>query len=290
MLAPEMTKQFAAKAAEKEGEKGEEVKEGEEGEEGEEAAQEAVEEGEESAQEAAPSTEATPPADAETAETPATEPSSTSTEASADAATTTTDAGTEPKAAASRPSSSSKLKRQLAAGEFKFALPPFAAPFLFVPPHLEVSYTTCSTIYLRHPTLSRQTTTRADEKTGEVTSGTSIRSDIATPFNAQGELFNLAWEFYTKNSPRVRGDLRRLRLEAKEGRNGIESARAKDEWKRKVAQRRGWLKTSSTYTHAAYATRRRRGMRTRKVYGHKVGHHFLGAKMVPSRRGLKGAL
>ena len=42
----------------------------------------------------------------------------------------------------------------LPAGVLPFHLPPFAAPFLFIPPYLDVSFRTCSAIYLRHPTLS----------------------------------------------------------------------------------------------------------------------------------------
>ena len=33
-----------------------------------------------------------------------------------------------------------------------FHLPPYASPFLFLPAYLEVSYQTCSFIYVRHPT------------------------------------------------------------------------------------------------------------------------------------------
>lgn len=174
----------------------------------------------------------------------------------------------------------------LAPGERAFHLPPFAAPFLFVPPYLEVSFATCSTIYLRHPTLSRRTFTRVDES-GKQAKRTEVLSDIPSPYDARGEFFNLAWEHYAKNSPRVRSDLRRLRLEAREGRRGHESARAADEWKRKVAQRRGWLRGTSEYAQRIIAKRRvrgagggraRGGVRVRRVYGHKVGHHFLSGK------------
>src|SRR5277367_193436 len=33
-----------------------------------------------------------------------------------------------------------------------FNLPPFSAPFIFIPAYIEPSFSTCSAIYVRHPT------------------------------------------------------------------------------------------------------------------------------------------
>ncbi|KZV96398.1 alpha-L RNA-binding motif-containing protein [Exidia glandulosa HHB12029] len=68
----------------------------------------------------------------------------------------------------------------------EFQLPEFAAPFIFVPAYLEVSYPTCSVIYVRHPTA------RAGY------------SEIPTPYDADGEIMRLAWEWYAIRRPRVR--------------------------------------------------------------------------------------
>lgn len=178
--------------------------------------------------------------------------------------------------------------RELAKGEHRFTLPLFAAPFLFVPPYLEVSFTTCAAIYLRHPTLSTHSYEGIDKATNEAMRRNFVTTDIASPYDIRGELFNLAWEHYARNSPRVRGDMRRLRQEARVGTNGFESARAKDEWKRKVAERRGWLKNASIYSQIAYVNRRGNRMaKERKVFGHRVGHNHLGGKTMKIPRSLK---
>lgn len=67
-----------------------------------------------------------------------------------------------------------------------FHLPDYAAPFIFIPAYLEVSFPTCSTIYIRHPTA----------KPGY--------SEIPTPYDADGEVVRLAWEWYAKVRPRMR--------------------------------------------------------------------------------------
>ncbi|GAA5895993.1 hypothetical protein JCM6882_005581 [Rhodosporidiobolus microsporus] len=60
----------------------------------------------------------------------------------------------------------------------RFKLPDFAAPFLFIPPYIEPSFTTCSAVYLRHPTARPGV------------------SEVATPYEADGEVMRLAWEYY----------------------------------------------------------------------------------------------
>ncbi|ORY89287.1 hypothetical protein BCR35DRAFT_275734 [Leucosporidium creatinivorum] len=59
-----------------------------------------------------------------------------------------------------------------------FHLPDFAAPFLFIPPYIEPSFQTCSAIYLRHPTAAPGV------------------SEVPSPYEADGEVMKLAWEYY----------------------------------------------------------------------------------------------
>jgi hypothetical protein len=71
-------------------------------------------------------------------------------------------------------------------GHAPFHLPDYATPFIFIPAYLEVSFPTCSTVYLRHPTA----------RPGY--------SEIPTPYDADGEVVRLAWEWYAKARPRMR--------------------------------------------------------------------------------------
>lgn len=68
-----------------------------------------------------------------------------------------------------------------------FSLPDYAAPFIFLPAYLEVSFPTCSGIYVRHPTA----------RPGY--------SEIASPFDADGEIMRFGWEFYKGVGRRRRG-------------------------------------------------------------------------------------
>lgn len=145
------------------------------------------------------------------------------------------------KAKASAPASEKK-EASLPPGVLPFNLPPYASPFLFIPPYLEPSFLTCSVIYLRHPTI---TPLRRRDRSGE-NSSTSYRTDLPSPYPAGGELFSLAWEHYARNAPRIRSDVRRQRVEARVGRQGMESARQKDEWRKRMAVRRGWDKKSGS--------------------------------------------
>lgn len=83
-----------------------------------------------------------------------------------------------------------------------FKLQPYAAPFIFIPPYIEISFSTCSAIYLRHPTA----------RPGY--------SEIATPYDADGEIFRFAWEWYRKNSIRVRGWRTPIRERMEKGKSG----------------------------------------------------------------------
>lgn len=67
-----------------------------------------------------------------------------------------------------------------------FSLPAHASPFIFVPAYLEVSFAACSVVYVRHPTA----------RPGY--------SEIPTPYDADGEVVRLAWEWYSKVRPRNR--------------------------------------------------------------------------------------
>ena len=68
-----------------------------------------------------------------------------------------------------------------------FDLPDYASPFLFIPAYLEVSFAACSAIYVRHPTA----------RPGY--------SEIPSPYEADGEVVRLAWEFYKGVGRRRRG-------------------------------------------------------------------------------------
>ncbi|KAF8499956.1 alpha-L RNA-binding motif-containing protein [Gautieria morchelliformis] len=67
-----------------------------------------------------------------------------------------------------------------------FVLPDYAAPFIFIPAYIELSFATCSAVYVRHPTA----------RPGY--------SEIPTPYDADGEVVRLAWEWYAKRRPRMR--------------------------------------------------------------------------------------
>ncbi|THH16309.1 hypothetical protein EW146_g4312 [Bondarzewia mesenterica] len=67
-----------------------------------------------------------------------------------------------------------------------FNLPAYASPFIFIPAYIEPSFATCSAIYVRHPTA----------RPGY--------SEIPTPYDADGEVVRLAWEWYSKVRPRMR--------------------------------------------------------------------------------------
>ncbi|KAJ7088593.1 hypothetical protein C8R44DRAFT_442452 [Mycena epipterygia] len=95
-----------------------------------------------------------------------------------------------------------------------FNLPFYASPWLFVPAYLEVSYATCSAVYVRHPTARPN------------------YSEIPTPYNADGEVIRHAWEWYMKHRPRKRTETQwskapedRLRAQMDELRLGRDSLR-----------------------------------------------------------------
>ncbi|KAL9714550.1 hypothetical protein Ac2012v2_002864 [Leucoagaricus gongylophorus] len=67
-----------------------------------------------------------------------------------------------------------------------FFLPHYASPHLFIPAYIETSFSTCSAIYVRHPTA----------RPGY--------SEIPTPYDADGTIIRYAWEWYVKRRPRIR--------------------------------------------------------------------------------------
>lgn len=88
------------------------------------------------------------------------------------------------------PVASSEAKTELT----PFYLPLYASPWLFIPAYIEVSFATCSAIYVRHPTA----------RPGY--------SEIPTPYPADGEIVRFAWEWYVKRRPRVRTKSRLARM------------------------------------------------------------------------------
>ncbi|KAJ7220512.1 hypothetical protein GGX14DRAFT_354032 [Mycena pura] len=95
-----------------------------------------------------------------------------------------------------------------------FNLPFYASPWLFIPAYLEVSFATCSAVYVRHPTARPQ------------------YSEIPTPYDADGEVIRHAWEWYMQNRPKQRTESQwakmpddRLRTQMEELRLGKNSLR-----------------------------------------------------------------
>ena len=97
-----------------------------------------------------------------------------------------------------RSKSQHSAQNDLPAGVLPFHLPPFAAPFLFVPPYLDVSFRTCSAIYLRHPTLSTSIIRSRNNNRDSKRPSTEVvyHTDIPSPYPAGGDMFGLAWELY----------------------------------------------------------------------------------------------
>ena len=75
-----------------------------------------------------------------------------------------------------------------------FALPHYASPWLFIPAYIEPQFTTCSAIYVRHPTA----------RPGY--------SEIPTPYDADGALIRYAWEWYVQRRPRLRSKSQLARM------------------------------------------------------------------------------
>lgn len=97
-----------------------------------------------------------------------------------------------------------------------FNLPFWASPWIFIPAYLEVSFKTCSAVYVRHPTARPQ------------------YSEIPSPYDADGEVIRHSWEWYMQNRPKKRTESQwskmpddRLRSQMQElrlGRNSLKFA------------------------------------------------------------------
>lgn len=153
-----------------------------------------AEEETESKSEAVAATRSTPETDASESEVDASSSSSSTPETSATSEPTPKDLGL-----------SFKEKKALKRGLTPFHLPPYASPWIFLPAYLEVSYTTCSVIYVRHPTA----------RPGY--------SEIPTPYDADGYVVRFAWEWYTRVRPRMRSKSQIARMP--ENRKSLEEAR-----------------------------------------------------------------
>ena len=138
---------------------------------------------------------------------------------------------------------SSRVAPPLPKGVLPFTLPAYAAPHLFVPGHLEVSFATCSLIFLREPTILTARGGRGADERAEAPAESRFHSDLASPYAAGGDLFALAWEHYARAAPRMRAEVRREREEARTKRNGFESERAQGRWSLRRAMRRGVLRS-----------------------------------------------
>ena len=75
-----------------------------------------------------------------------------------------------------------------------FNLPQYAAPFIFIPAYIEVNFATCSAIFVRRPTARYN------------------YSEIPSPYEADGEIMRLSWEWYNKVRPRMRSKSQLARM------------------------------------------------------------------------------
>jgi hypothetical protein len=113
------------------------------------------------------------------------EPTETSTSTSASSTEPTTEGETKSSTTSTdstsdEPSSSSSSSSSKTAEKAYFTLPAYAAPHLFIPAYLEPNFKTCSAVYVRHPTA----------RPGY--------SEIPSPYDADGEIMSLAWEWFKK--------------------------------------------------------------------------------------------
>jgi hypothetical protein len=75
-----------------------------------------------------------------------------------------------------------------------FYLPQYTSPWLFIPTYIEPNFSTCSAIYVRHPT----------PRPGY--------SEIPTPYDADSEVVRFAREWYVKRRLRVRSKTQLARM------------------------------------------------------------------------------
>ncbi|KAL5521072.1 hypothetical protein ACEPAG_8994 [Sanghuangporus baumii] len=75
-----------------------------------------------------------------------------------------------------------------------FNLPPYSAPFIFIPAYIEVNFLTCSAVFVRRPTARYN------------------YSEVPSPYEADGEIMRLSWEWYNKVRPRMRSKSQLARM------------------------------------------------------------------------------
>lgn len=157
------------------------------------------------AKKAAPAPTEEPAAEAQAEETVTSEESTSET---SENATTTTETESIPTPTPKTLKTAIPAQPEIASSHF--TLPPFAQPHIFIPAYLLPSFTTCSCVYVRHPTARPR------------------YSEIPSPFDAGGELMSLGWEWFTKMAPRMRGRAQgRWMSPQREGGEGIKSLAAK---------------------------------------------------------------
>lgn len=117
-------------------------------------------------------------------------------EAEAEAATTTEETSSESESTEQPPAKETKKKEDpdVVDGLTRFYLPEYASPWLFIPAYIEVSFLTCSAVYVRHPTA----------RPGY--------SEIPTPYDADGDVIRFAWEWYAKRRHRIRSNSQIARM------------------------------------------------------------------------------
>ena len=133
--------------------------------------------------------EATPEAEAESAAAPtpeveAAEPEASSETSEAEPESESDSASTDDTKMVHKPKP--KTITTKAANVTPFFLPQYASPWLYIPAYIEVSFATCSAVYVRHPTA----------RPGY--------SEIPTPYDADGAVIRFAWEWYVQRMPRMR--------------------------------------------------------------------------------------
>jgi ribosomal protein L12E/L44/L45/RPP1/RPP2 len=132
----------------------------------------------------------------ESVEIPTVTPSTTEPSEAEAAATPAEETTSEAESTEEQPPAEEKKKEEpdVVDGLTRFYLPEFASPWLFIPAYIEVSFATCSAVYVRHPTA----------RPGY--------SEIPTPYDADGDVIRFAWEWYAKRRHRIRSNSQIARM------------------------------------------------------------------------------
>jgi hypothetical protein len=131
--------------------------------------------------------EATPEAEAESAAPPTPEVEAAESEASSETSESEPESeSTDDTKMVHKPKPKAVTTTSKASKPTPFFLPQYASPWLYIPAYIEVSFATCSAVYVRHPTA----------RPGY--------SEIPTPYDADGAVIRFAWEWYVQRMPRMR--------------------------------------------------------------------------------------